>query len=33
MAGRFEEHRTRVRTAAYRIWGILGEVDDAVGIA
>lgn len=30
LAGRFEEHRSRLRTVAYRMLGSLSEVDDAV---
>jgi RNA polymerase sigma factor (sigma-70 family) len=30
LAERFEEHRTRLRSVAYRMLGSLGEVDDAV---
>ncbi len=30
LAGRFEEHRTRLRAVAYRMLGSVGEVDDAV---
>src|SRR5881396_2816410 len=30
LAGRFEEHRTRLRAVAYRMLGSLSEADDAV---
>src|SRR4051794_30096279 len=30
LAGRFEEHRPRLRAVAYRMLGSLGEADDAV---
>ena len=30
LAERFEEHRTHLRSVAYRMLGSLGEVDDAV---
>ena len=30
LAERFEEHRTRLKTVAYRMRGSLGEADDAV---
>src|SRR3954462_15727188 len=30
LAGRFEEHRTRLRAVAYRMLGALSEADDAV---
>jgi len=29
LAGRFEEHRTRLRAVAYRMLGSLSEADDA----
>ena len=30
LAERFKEHRTHLRSVAYRTFGSLGEVDDAV---
>jgi Sigma-70 region 2 len=30
LAGRFEEHRARLRSVAYRLLGSTGEADDAV---
>jgi RNA polymerase sigma-70 factor (ECF subfamily) len=30
LAGRFEEHRARLRAVAYRMLGSLSEADDAV---
>jgi DNA-directed RNA polymerase specialized sigma24 family protein len=30
LAGRFEEHRSRLRAVAYRTLGSLSEADDAV---
>jgi hypothetical protein len=32
LAGRYGAPRTRLRAVTYRIWDILGEVDDAVGV-